>query len=207
MRTHSLRSLNIFEGVRWYPSSGSLMPGRVAQSVGHLTRKSQGLGSIPGLATYFRFFFRSRGAVVSYWRKYVHEVLVNHLEGLSLPRKSVVRLTDRPAMTLDVYRGRKTTTQQQLVVWVNLAQVSGIWINKPFRLTLVTWYGGYGHILERHMQVIWHPCCSCIDLLTAQLNLGQATLLRTQVFAIFTEGRQHQCLVVWLDSMKVFCWW
>ena len=44
MRTHSLRSLNIFEWVRWYPSSGSLMPGRVAQSVGHLTRKSQGLG-------------------------------------------------------------------------------------------------------------------------------------------------------------------
>ena len=32
---------------------------------------------------------------------------------LSLPRESVVRLTDRPDMTLDVYRGRKTTTQQQ----------------------------------------------------------------------------------------------
>ena len=30
-------------------------PGRVAQSVGHLTRKSRVLGSIPGLATYFRF--------------------------------------------------------------------------------------------------------------------------------------------------------
>ena len=30
-----------------------------------------------------------------------------------MPRKSVVRLTDRPDMTLDVYRGRKTTTQQQ----------------------------------------------------------------------------------------------
>ena len=50
----------------------------------------------------------SRRAVVSYWRKYVHEVLVNRLEGLSLPRKSMVRLTDRPDMTLDVYRGRKT---------------------------------------------------------------------------------------------------
>ena len=48
----------------------------------------------------------SRRAVVSYWRKYVHEVLVNCLGGLSLPRKSVVRLTDRPDMTLDVYRGR-----------------------------------------------------------------------------------------------------
>ena len=115
-------------------------PGRVAQSVGHLTRKSGVLGSILGLATYFRFSsarYRlkyclkgrlnpkptnqpivspsafSRRAVVSYWRKYVHEVLVNRLGGLSLPRKSVVRLTDRPDMTLDVYRGRKTTMQQQ----------------------------------------------------------------------------------------------
>ena len=33
-------------------------PGRVAQSVGHLTRKSRVLGSIPGLATYFPFSFR-----------------------------------------------------------------------------------------------------------------------------------------------------
>ena len=44
----------------------------------------------------------------------MHEVLVNRLGGLSLPRKSVVRLTDRPDMILDVYRGRKTTNQQQL---------------------------------------------------------------------------------------------
>ena len=43
----------------------------------------------------------------------MHEVLVNRLGGLSLPRKSVVRLTDRPDMTLDVYRGRQTTMQQQ----------------------------------------------------------------------------------------------
>ena len=34
------------------------VPGRVAQSVGHLTRKSGVLGSIPGLVTYFRFSFR-----------------------------------------------------------------------------------------------------------------------------------------------------
>ena len=54
-----------------------------------------------------------RRAVVSYWRKYVHEVLVNRLRGLSLASKSVVKLTDRPDMTLDVYRGRKTTMQQQ----------------------------------------------------------------------------------------------
>ena len=58
---------------------------------------------------------------------YVHEVLVNRLGGLSLPRKSVVRLTDRPDMTLDVYRGRKTTTQQP--VWetaVHLAVAGGV---------------------------------------------------------------------------------
>ena len=34
------------------------VPGRVAQSVGHLTRKSGVLGSIFGLATYFRFPLR-----------------------------------------------------------------------------------------------------------------------------------------------------
>ena len=91
-----------------------LQPGRVAQSVGHLTCKSGVLGSIPGLATYFRFSFRFfKKGVVSYWRKYVHEVLVNRLGGQSLPRKSVVRLTVRPDMTLDVYRGHKTSMQQQ----------------------------------------------------------------------------------------------
>ena len=41
----------------------------------------------------------------------MHKVLVNRLGGLSLPRKSVVRLTDRPDMTFDVYPGRKTTKQ------------------------------------------------------------------------------------------------
>ena len=35
------------------------------------------------------------------------------LGGLSLPRKSVDRLTDHPDTTLDVYRGLKTTIQQQ----------------------------------------------------------------------------------------------
>ena len=43
----------------------------------------------------------------------MHEVLVNRLGGLRLLRKSVVRLSDRPDMTLDVYQGRKTTTQQR----------------------------------------------------------------------------------------------
>ena len=44
--------------VRKQNSSIRWTPGRVAQSVGHLARKSGILGSIPGLATYFRFSFR-----------------------------------------------------------------------------------------------------------------------------------------------------
>ena len=40
------------------PDGLSSKPGSVAQSVGHLTHKSEVLGSIPGLAIYFRFFFR-----------------------------------------------------------------------------------------------------------------------------------------------------
>ena len=53
----------------------------------------------------------------------MHEVLVNRLGGLSLPGKSVVRLTDRPDMTVDVYCGSKTTIQQQhaRVFWIIIA--------------------------------------------------------------------------------------
>ena len=49
----------------------------------------------------------------------MHEVLVNRLGGLSLPRKSVVRITDRPDMTLDVYCGRKITIQQQQQIFLD----------------------------------------------------------------------------------------
>ena len=45
--------LNVF----LYGKIRTMVPGRVAQSVGHLTRKSGVLGSIPSLATYFCFFF------------------------------------------------------------------------------------------------------------------------------------------------------
>ena len=55
----------------------------------------------------------------------MHEVLVNRLGGLSLPRKSVVRLTDRPDMTLDVYRGRKTTMQQSILLTSSEPEKSG----------------------------------------------------------------------------------
>ena len=54
----------------------------------------------------------------------MHEVLVDRLGGLSLPRQSVVRLTDRPDMTLDVYRGRKTTIQQQQITITLLSYIT-----------------------------------------------------------------------------------
>ena len=38
----------------------------------------------------------------------MHEVLVNCLGGLSMPRNSVVRLSDRPDMTVAVYHCDKT---------------------------------------------------------------------------------------------------
>ena len=95
------------------PHSGTHVTRLPAQSVGHLTRKSGSWVRYPVWQhTFVSPSAFSRRAVVSYWRKYVHEVLVNRLGGLSLPRKSVVRLTDRPDMTLDVYHGRKTTTNK-----------------------------------------------------------------------------------------------
>ena len=51
----------------------------------------------------------ARRAVVSYWRKYVHLVLVKRLGGLGLPRNSKVRLTDCPDMTMAVHNGCKAT--------------------------------------------------------------------------------------------------
>ena len=67
-----------------------LVPGRVAQSVALLTQEPEVPGSIPGPATTFVSpSADSRRAIVSYWRKYVHEVLFSHYGGLSMPRKSV----------------------------------------------------------------------------------------------------------------------
>ena len=56
----------------------------------------------------------------------MHEVLVYRLGGLSLPRKSVVRLTDRPDMTLDVYRGRKTTNQKKKKKNINVSLIKSL---------------------------------------------------------------------------------
>ena len=63
--------------------------------------------------------YRGRNTTIQY------EVLVNGLGGLSLPRKSVARLTDRFDMILDVYHGYKTTTiPNQTEQWSNIIPAS-----------------------------------------------------------------------------------
>ena len=79
----------------------------------------------------------------------MHEVLVNRLGGLSLPRKSVVRLTDRPDMTLDVYRGRKTTKQQ------NNKIVENQFLKSCFELSLAIFITGCPEILQKHLRPIY----------------------------------------------------
>ena len=71
--------------------------------------RARGPGSIFGLAT-----FVSPTTVLEGSCQFlnVHLVLVKHLRDLSLPRNSVVRLTDLPGMTIAVYHGCKTTKPQ-----------------------------------------------------------------------------------------------
>ena len=51
---------------------------------------------------------------------YVHLVLVDRLGDLTQPRNSVVRLTDRPGMTIAVYCGRKAIKQQQQQIYLQV---------------------------------------------------------------------------------------
>ena len=86
------------------------MPGCTADLIAYLTLEPEVPSSISGPATYFSFLIPdSRRAVVSYWQKYVQEVLINHSGGLSLPKKRVVRLTDSSDLTTVVYCGHKAT--------------------------------------------------------------------------------------------------
>ena len=64
---------------------------------------------------------QSRIAVVNYWLNYMHLVMYDCLGGLSMPRNSVVRLTDHPDMTVTVYHGcisDKTITTHMLQLYV-----------------------------------------------------------------------------------------
>ena len=53
-----------------------------------------------------------RRTAVSFWQKYVHSVLVSHLERLSQPRNSVVGLTEHRYMTEIFSYGVKPQNKQ-----------------------------------------------------------------------------------------------
>ena len=80
----------------WY--NNPLHAGPRTQSIARLTQEPEVQSSKLSLRphTFVSPSADSRKAVVSYWRKYVHLVLVNRSQGLSLPRKSAVGLTERP---------------------------------------------------------------------------------------------------------------
>ena len=92
----------------------------------------------------------------------MHEVLVNRLGGLSLLRKSVVRLTDRPDMTLDVYRGRKTTMQQQ--------QLAYIYHLGLLMICLV--FGGLGLIFKVKVLLVEYILNRWIDILQTCMDIS-----------------------------------
>ena len=84
-------------------------------------------------------------------RKYVHEVLVNRLGDLSLPIKSVARLTDRPDMTSDVTvdvkqpnnnNNNRAAANAENVIRLGLGKVPQI-----LTKLIYCWIGSY---MERH---------------------------------------------------------
>ena len=96
----------------------------------------------------------SRGAVVSYLRKYVHEVLVNRLGGLSLPRKCVVRLSDLPDMTIDVYHGRKTTNNYNYNPRHCIMGSENYW---PEMIVTRQYFMSQNHVASLHLNCVHWP--------------------------------------------------
>ena len=146
-------------------SGQKLLPGRVAQPVTCLatdasltadlgSRVRSRPGPILSWRLIIKLFLRSlsslplnhsRRVVVSYKRKYVHEVLVNCLFKLA-QEKSVVRWTDRPAMTIAVDLGRKETKKKKKV-W-SKKPISWAWFSRACISSREFCRGSYKCILQ-----------------------------------------------------------
>ena len=100
----------MFAHLKWFASDGfslhlsQLCEVRPRGAVGNV---SDSRARDPGSNSFVSPSADSRREVVSNWKKCVHEVLLNRIGNLSLPRKIMVRLTDHPNMAIAVYRGRK----------------------------------------------------------------------------------------------------
>ena len=126
-------------GAITWPSGPRRAVGNVSGNRCESDCRSRGRELDPGPVPYFRGDYEiilrafsslphnhSRRIVVSYKRRYVHEVLVNCLFKLA-QEKSVVRWTDRPAMTIAVDLGCKATKQtKQTITWQCYIQIGVI---------------------------------------------------------------------------------
>ena len=102
----------------------------------------------------------------------MHEVLVNRLGGLSLPRKSVVRLTDRPDMTLDVYRGRKTTKQQTNEIPRDVQGLQWVSCYKDFVVVLLFYvHGKHLRSCYKEDRASWSMVCPPVRSIFHSLKL------------------------------------
>ena len=63
----------------------------------------------------------------------------------------MVRLTDRPDMTLDVYRGRKTTTQQQQQQQIPVVFFLCVWGGGGGSPPLKFFFFRYGYFVKIHL--------------------------------------------------------
>ena len=144
----------------------------------------------------------SRGAVVSYWRKYVHEVLVNHLGGLSLSRKSVVRLTDCPDMILDVYRGRKTTTTQTHSKYHLSLDTCPTFLQISASVILNNWYLKVNFLGPENL--LWD--ISTVIILNIGTDRSEQTV-RTQIRLLLMEQSDQGllCLLFCLHFWTQYC--
>ena len=139
----------------WASCSLFIWPGHVGRSVAHLTQEPEVLCLILCLAIMHLHLVSpstdSRRAVISDWQKKVHLVLVNHLGGQSLPRNSLVRLTDHLDMTIGVYHGRKRTKQQTTTTL--FIQTDTEWTHSLVSVFVVQiWMEDPLHLLWLHMK-------------------------------------------------------
>ena len=131
----------------------------------------------------------------------MQEVLVNRLGGLSLPRKSVVRLTDRPDMTLDVYRGRKTTIQYK-ILWC----LFSFFFYCPPLSRMLHFIELAFHLAALVSCQVYRNHCFC----GSETPMGVASKFNSQVFIIETTIKWNtmlhlsvHCLRNWLNKS---CW-
>ena len=130
----------------------------------------------------------------------MHEILVNGIGGLSLPRKSVVRLTDCPYMTLDVYRGRKTAIHQYIISlrrsriyegqWKQEAKSGELYTVERFRLIKNIFSSA---VFEENLEVLSLPWCRAKTLTFSNISvITEDIYLKLRVIVCYQKGNPFQ---------------